>query len=311
MTTLTTEQLSSYLPGDRLSDVKCVVSSVEHVRTPTFQFVTMSLSDSSGDFRATLMPFDEESYLKLQAADVIRVWGFVETRAKYRGQITVENFAAVTDLAELGPFLQPLPENHAEQVEKLNALISSIRNKWLSGLLKRLFDNAGPTFTQFSGAVAAKTMHHAFRGGLLEHTVEVANLCSSAASTLANVNRDLVVTGAILHDLGKIDEIDHGLHKGEYTRRGNLIGHIVSGMYRVRHVMDEMDGFPETLKDDLCHLILSHHGAPEYGAARVPATPEAIILACCDVMSARVYQLNDATQRVRDNTLLLPTGGAS
>jgi len=150
-------------------------------------------------------------------------------------------------------------------------------------------------------------MHHAFRGGLLNHSVEVATLCSSAAATLTSVNRDLLVTGALLHDLGKIDEIDHGLHKGEYTRSGNLVGHVVSGMYRVRHAMDAIDGFPPTLKDDVCHLILSHHGSHEYGAARLPSTPEAVILACCDVMSARVYQLNDPKQRVRDNKLSLPT----
>jgi len=267
----------------------------------------MNLSDSSGEVRATLLQFDEESFSKLKAADLIRVWGYVDTRQKYRGQIAIENFAELTSPDDISQFLQPLPEDHDVQVEKFNQIVASLRDPWLSELLKRLFDNSSKTFAQFSGAVAAKTMHHAFRGGLLEHTVEVANLCSAAAAGLTNVKRDLVVTGAMLHDLGKIDEIDHGLHRGEYTRHGNLVGHIVSGMYRVRQVMDEIDGFPESLKDDVCHLILSHHGSHEYGAARVPSTPEAVVLACCDAMSSRVNQLNDPKQRVRDNTLLLPT----
>ena len=80
------------------------------------------------------------------------------------------------------------------------------------------------------------------------------------------------------------------------------------GMCRVSSVIDTIDGFPTSLKDDVCHLILSHHGTPEYGAARIPKTPEAVILACCDVMSARVYQLNNSDAKYRDTALLLPVG---
>jgi 3'-5' exoribonuclease len=129
---------------------------------------------------------------------------------------------------------------------------------------------------------------------LLEHCGEVAALCDPCASTLPHLNRDLLVTAAMLHDIGKLEEMESGLRSGEYTLAGQLVGHVVLGTYTVTRAADSLEDFPPVLLHELMHLILSHHGRPEHGAARPPLCAEAVVLSLCDLMSARVAQCHEA-----------------
>ena len=138
--------------------------------------------------------------------------------------------------------------------------------------------------------------HHAYQGGLLHHSIEVAELCASAAEILPTLSRDLLVACALLHDIGKLNEMDHGLNAGQYTAAGMLNGHISLGASRIRQFMNSCKGFPPLLKESVMHMILSHHGALEYGSPVLPKFAEAQVLAQCDLVSARVFQYSEAVK---------------
>jgi 3'-5' exoribonuclease len=128
---------------------------------------------------------------------------------------------------------------------------------------------------------------------LLEHSGEVALLCDRVASTLPHLDRDLLVTAALLHDIGKLEEMENDLNAGEYTPAGHLVGHVVLGTCTVAAAAERVPDFPAHLKHELMHLILSHHGRLEFGAARHPMCAEAIVLSLCDLMSAKTAQCRD------------------
>ncbi|MDO4960278.1 MAG: HD domain-containing protein [Eubacteriales bacterium] len=180
----------------------------------------------------------------------------------------------------------------SKMTSELKALISSVKNPYLSKLLDSFFGDAAfmKTFTSHS---AAKSIHHGFIGGLLEHTLSVAQLCDNAAGHYSFLNRDLLVAGAILHDIGKTKELS-AFPENDYTDEGQLLGHIIIGSQMVSGHIASIEGFPKKLSDELVHMILSHHGELEYGSPKKPAIMEALVLSFMDNMDAKVETMNEA-----------------
>jgi len=168
--------------------------------------------------------------------------------------------------------------------------IESIKDRFLKELLDRIFETERKAV--FCRAAAAKTIHHNYTGGLLEHTVEVADLCNYAAATFPMINRDLVICGALLHDIGKLTELDFKVVP-QYTVEGRLVGHIVLGAEKVSEAIRamRMDGweFPNELEWMLKHMLLSHHGSLEFGSPIIPLFPEALLLHMMDNLDAKMY----------------------
>lgn len=175
-------------------------------------------------------------------------------------------------------------------IAKFEYFINSVTNPHLEELLTRIFTPAIRTI--FFRAPAAKKIHHNYSGGLLEHTITVAQLCSQVAGNYPDINRDLLISGALLHDIGKLQEFEMKVVP-EYTVEGRLLGHIVMGSELITDQIAQMRaeniGFPVKLEWMLKHMILSHHGSLEFGSPVIPLFPEAFMLYMMDNLDAKMF----------------------
>lgn len=275
--------------------VKSKISGTGRTGKPYLSLVIM---DATGEVEARI--WDDA----LEWEKTFREGDFVKIRAKvvsYQGRRQVN----ITELRRCFPdevnpdeFFPSSQKNPEEMFRELRALISTIEDSHLKELLNRVFSE--PKIVQdFQSAPAAKSVHHVFRGGLLEHTLSVARLADQAVTHYQDfgnhrINRDLLLAGAILHDIGKIREISAAAGF-PYTTEGRLIGHIVLGVSLVRDAMKQLKGFPEDLGNQLLHLLISHHGLQEYGSPQPPMTLEAMML----------YYFDDIDSKIESITTLL------
>jgi 3'-5' exoribonuclease len=170
----------------------------------------------------------------------------------------------------------------------LRELLATIQDPHLGRLLGAVFGAGTPTWARFRDAPAAKYYHQAYRHGLLEHSLTVAQGVSAMAATFPGIDRDVAVTGALLHDVGKLDAYTSGGPAIEMTDAGRLQGEIPLGYYRVRRLIEEIDGFPAALAQAILHIILSHHGQLEHGSPVVPCTREATLVHMIDNLGGRL-----------------------
>lgn len=289
------KRLAELVPGLRFKNAVFAFSDAQLRRAKNGKdFLMLKLRDRTGSKQARWFTPSADIMAQLQAAQLVQVGGWVDNApGQYYGEIKLDSCTAAPTPDDLSPYVQPLPRDHAMHRARFFELIRSVQNPFCKILLKEIFDLNGANWKKFEAAPAAKTLHHGYRGGLLEHTGEVAALCDGVTSTLPHLDRDLLITAALLHDLGKLEELEQDLNSGDYTAPGYLIGHVVLGTCIVREIMNDITDFPETLKHEILHMILSHHGRLEFGAAKMPMFPEAIVLSTCDLMSARIAQCRE------------------
>lgn len=258
-------------------------------------FLKLMLGDVSGRVKAVMWdpPAGSES---VQQDDIVFVRGSV---GDYHGPQVV-----VSDLRRLDPtkvnrsFFQPVSSRDPQEMKtELNSIIGQIEDPDLKKLLGAFF--ADEEFARrFSLAPAARTIHHNYIGGLLEHTLEVAALCRNMAQLYPEkLNIDLLLAGAILHDIGKVEEYRQDSISFDFTDRGKLIGHISIGKEMLEKVLADKPGFPPLLKLELEHMILTHHGMREWGSPEVPKTIHAFALFHADLISARLNQFMIVMQK--------------
>lgn len=176
--------------------------------------------------------------------------------------------------------------------QELTELIGSVKNTYLNTLLKKFFVEDTAFIKEFKKHSAAKSVHHSFIGGLLEHTLSVTKLCDVYTKLYPILNRDLLITAAIFHDIGKVYELSD-FPQNDYTDEGQLLGHIVVGYELVGKAIDQIEGFPAKLARELKHCILSHHGELEYGSPKKPALVEAIALNFADNTDAKLETMKE------------------
>ncbi len=170
--------------------------------------------------------------------------------------------------------------------------VNSVKNQYLNALLKAFFVDDKEFIEEFKGHSAAKTIHHGFIGGLLEHSLSVTNMCNYFAKAYPVLNRDLLITAALLHDIGKVKELS-AFPKNDYTDYGQLLGHIVIGCEMVSDKVREIPGFPEKLAREVKHCIVAHHGELEYGSPKKPALPEAFAINLADNADAKLETISE------------------
>ena len=170
----------------------------------------------------------------------------------------------------------------------LRELIATVRNPHLSVLLERVFGEGSSLWARYEVAPAAKYYHQAYRHGLLEHCLGVAQGVSAISATFPGIDRDVAVTGALLHDIGKLDAYGEDTQSIDLTDLGRLHGEIPLGYYRVRRTIEDIEGFPEELAWAVGHIILSHHGSLEHGSPVVPCTREATSVHMIDNLGGRL-----------------------
>ena len=249
-------------------------------------FLRLELSDRSGSIEARLWDNAEALAALFERDDVVKIQARVENY-KNRLQLAVERIRraepAEVDWSDYFP-------HTAEDIEQLYARlrehVAAIKNPWLSGLVSGIIEDPAIS-PRLKRAPAAKMMHHAFVGGLLEHIVSLCDLCRLAAQHYRELDLDLLLTGAILHDIGKLDELcyERAIH---YTDDGQLLGHIILGLEQVTQRMNAIDGFPPDCKTLVKHLLISHHGQYEFGSPKLPMFREALVLHYLDDLDSKM-----------------------
>lgn len=183
--------------------------------------------------------------------------------------------------------------------KELMAFGAQIKEPHLQKLFASFFIDDATFIKNFKMHSAAKSMHHGFIGGLLEHTLSVTKLCAGFAGQYPILNRDLLLSAAIFHDIGKIQELSD-FPENDYTDEGNLLGHIVMGVEMIGDKIRQIDGFPDLLAKELKHCILAHHGKLEYGSPKLPAIAEAMALHFADNMDAKMESMKELLNSVDD-----------
>jgi 3'-5' exoribonuclease len=262
-------------------------------------YLTLKLMDKTGEVDAKVWDNADEIGALFDKND------FLAVRAKasiYLGkmQLILSDLKLVPEEAvELADFLPETDRNINEMVEELRSLIASLADQDLQRLLRGFFDDP-ELLAQYRVAPAAKGMHHVYLGGLLEHSLAVAKLVDAMVPLYAGLNRDLLVTGALLHDIGKVREMTY-LRAFDYSDEGKLIGHITIGVEMVQERINALPGFPFELGMLLKHMLLSHHGQYEYGSPKRPKTLEATILNYLDDLDSKINGIRTHIRKEPDN----------
>jgi 3'-5' exoribonuclease len=253
------------------------------------EYLKLTLGDKTGSVPATIR--DEVD----QAREICRTGAIVFVTGRYgvhprRGpQLAIAAVRVARDHEFVRDELLDGPPREAEQMEAdLRSLLGTVQNQHLRGLLALVFGESSPIWASYRDAPAAKRYHQAYRHGLLEHSLTVAQAVSAISATFAGIDRDVAVTGALLHDIGKLEayEVDDGVIS--MSDDGRLYGEIPLGYYRIRRTIERIDGFPSELAQAVLHIILSHHGSLQHGSPVVPCTREATLVHMIDNLGGRL-----------------------
>ncbi|HEY4048626.1 MAG TPA: HD domain-containing protein [Acidobacteriaceae bacterium] len=253
------------------------------------QYLALALGDRTGqiesrmweNFNGTLSDFDQGDIVKVKA-EVCRYNG--------RLQLNLEKIRrAIAEEIVLADYLPQSQFDIDELWGKLNATVESFTNPHLKALLRSFLEDE-EIAKALRQAPAAKSLHHAWLGGLLEHIVSLTGICDSTAKHYPEINRDLLLTGAILHDIGKLEELSWGTNF-DYTLSGQMLGHITLGIAMIEKKLAVFVDFPPELRILVEHLVLSHHGKLEFGSPKLPMIPEAVVLHYLDDLDAKMHTM--------------------
>ncbi len=255
-------------------------------------YLALVLGDRTGRMEARIWDNCDVHARRFESGDIVAVRGSVETFGG-KQQLKINEIAkAKPGSFQLEDFLRTTTRNIPAMWEELRNVVASFTDADLQRLVFAFLDD--PEIAQrYQAAPAAKMMHHAWVGGLLEHVVDLCKFCNLAAEHFPLIHRDLLLTGAILHDIGKIYELSWGT-SFEYTLEGQMIGHISIGTRLLNEKVSTLPGFPERVRILVEHIILSHHGTHEFGSPKLPMIPEAVLLHYLDDAEAKMLAMLEA-----------------
>jgi 3'-5' exoribonuclease len=238
-------------------------------------YLALTLSDRTGHLDAKMWDNVAEAMDSFEQDDIIKVKGLIN-KYNSRFQLTIHKLRKMGESeVDFGDYLPKCSSDIDELWTTLQEFVASIQNPDLKALRQ---------------APAAKTLHHAYIGGLLEHVVSLMKSCDLVCRHYAEVNRDLVIAGAFLHDIGKIHELSYA-RSFSYTTRGQLLGHMIIELEMLQAKVASLPGFPDELKILLEHLIISHHGEYEFGSPKLPMFPEALLLHYLDDLDSKMESM--------------------
>lgn len=285
--------------GERIAELFLVKSARLAETRAGKAYIQLSLMDRSGEINGPVWDRAEELYPHCTPGSFLWVEATVQS---YREQLQlkIDSLKPVSaEEVDLSAFVPCCPKDRADLAKRVQELAASVGNPFLRKLLNR-FLKKEPMWQRFQDSPAAKGIHHAYLGGLLEHSLSVAELAGTMSDHYPGVDRSLLVAGALLHDLGKVEELHMELALIEYTPKGRLKGHLVIGSEMVAMEAARIKDFPEDLLEQLQHLILSHHGRQEFGSPAVPMTIEAFLLSFLDDMDAKMNLMEQLRAKIKD-----------
>ena len=287
--------------GERISEIYLVKHKQTALTKAGKPYENLILQDKTGTLDAKIWDVGSVGIEEFDAMDYVDVTGDI-TSFQGNLQLSIKRARKVQE-GEYDPkdYL-PVSERDVDEMhDELMTLIASIKNPHLSVLLKRFFDNK-EFEKRFKFHSAAKSVHHGFVGGLLEHTLNVTKNCDYFAKTYPILNRDLLLTASMFHDIGKLQELST-FPENDYTDAGQLLGHIMIGAEWVGEEIRQIEGFPVVLANELKHCILAHHGELEFGSPKKPAIIEAVALSFADNIDAKMETVKEMLATVPENNL--------
>jgi len=283
--------------GDLISDVFIATRNDLRTKQDGGKFLGMVFKDRTGEIGGIMWNNAAEVSRQFAVGDVVSVKAKVNS---YQGrlQLQVEQVLPLKD----GEFdvadLVFTPESTADDLGGLRAVLDTVENKWIKQLLDAFWSDAD-FVARFSSAAAAKRWHHEYRGGLARHTFEMCRIGETMCELYPELDRDVLMAGIFLHDIGKLDEMSHDLVV-DYTTPGRLLGHVQMGADLAAEKIRGIEGFPENLRLQILHCILSHHGELQFGSPIVPKTLEAIVLHHIDNLDAQAAAYARISRETRE-----------
>ncbi|MCD8124346.1 MAG: HD domain-containing protein [Lachnospiraceae bacterium] len=286
--------------GDRISDIYLCKNKVNARTKIGKSYYSLLLQDKTGtvdgkvwDLSSGIDHFEAMQYIHIDG-DVTSFQGSLQLNIR-RIRLAREGEYNPVD------YLPTSPYDRKEMYQKLVKLVDSIQDESLHALAASFFVEDKAFVQEFVAHSAAKSVHHSFLGGLLQHTLRVTELCDFYCKQYPALNRDLLITGALCHDIGKLRELA-SFPQNDYTDDGQLLGHIVIGYQMVMERIATIPGFPPRKASELGHLILSHHGELEYGSPKKPALIEAIALHHADNTDAKLETMSELLSGALNDT---------
>ncbi|HEY7184203.1 MAG TPA: HD domain-containing protein [Blastocatellia bacterium] len=278
--------IRDFTPNQTISTTFLVKSKELRNKKTGGQFALITLSDKTGDITGQWWDNFEESIDTFDRDDIVFARGLVTVYRNHL-QVSIHRMRLCQEREyNLSDYFPTTKYDVDEMFAELMAIIGDFKNEYLRRLLQSIFADED-TARKFKKAPAAKTMHHPYLGGLLEHSLSLVKLCRKVGGHYGGIDLDLLQTGAVLHDFGKIDELAYDRAFG-YTDDGQMIGHLVMETIMVADHIKQIPDFPEDLRRHLLHMLLAHHGKLEYGSPKLPSTPEALMLAYLDDLDSKV-----------------------
>ncbi|MBD5494930.1 MAG: HD domain-containing protein [Lachnospiraceae bacterium] len=291
--------IKDYKEGDRMSDVYMCKHKQSAVTKNGKPYDNVILQDKTGTIDAKIWDPNNAGIEEFDVLNYIEVHGDV---ISFQGalQVNVKRVRCCKE-GEYDPaqYLPVSSKNIDAMMKELLEYIESIQNTYLKELLKEFFVKDEQFVKAFRNSSAAKTIHHSFMGGLLEHTLSVTKLCDYYCSQYPLLKRDLLISAAICHDIGKTRELSL-FPENDYTDDGQFLGHIVIGTEMVGEKIRKISGFPKILENELKHCILAHHGEYEFGSPKKPAIMEALALNFADNTDAKLQTFTELMNNATD-----------
>ena len=290
--------IKEYREGDRVSDVYLCKHKQSAVTKNGKQYENVILQDKTGTIDAKVWDPNSAGIDEFDALDYIGVYGDVTS---FNGalQVNIKRVRKCQE-GEYNPadYLPMSPYDIEEMYRELLYYVDGIENQYLKTLLELFFVKDEAFVKAFKRSSAAKTVHHGFVGGLLQHTLSVAKLCAFYCERYERLNKDLLIAAALCHDIGKIKELSF-FPENDYTDEGQFLGHIVMGTEMVGEKIRQIPNFPSIIESELKHCILAHHGEYEFGSPKKPAIMEAVALNFADNTDAKMQTF---TEMLEGNT---------
>ena len=289
--------------GDRVYDIYLCKHKQAAVTKNGKAYENLILQDKTGTIDAKVWEPNNPGISDYDTMDYIEVYGDVNN---FQGtlQVSVKRIRVYSEEEYQPSDYLPVSSKDVNQMfGELSQIIQSISNTYLKTLLSNLFIHNQQFQKKFCFSSAAKSVHHGFVGGLLEHTLSVTKLCEYYCSAYPILNRDLLLSAAMCHDIGKVKELSP-FPENDYTEEGQLLGHIVMGSQMLSEEAAKISGFPATILSQLQHCILAHHGKYEYGSPKIPAIMEALALNYADDTDAKLETFKEILENASDSDWL-------
>jgi 3'-5' exoribonuclease len=249
-------------------------------------YLSLSLGDRTGEIEAKMWDNVVEVMETFERDDFVKVKGLIQVYHN-RQQLTIHKLRRLEDVeVDFADYFPASTRNRDEMFAELKGIAAGLREPHLKGLIDAILEEP-ETARRYTLAPAAKQIHHAYLGGLVEHVLSLCHLARMTAGHYRNVDLDLLLTGVILHDIGKIYELSYDRSFG-YSAEGQLLGHMVIGLRLVADALAKVPDFPPRLRTLVEHMIVSHHGRLEFGSPKLPQFPEALLLHYLDDMDSKM-----------------------